>query len=87
MDRLKELIMQAEVLITKKQEKKKKKKSLYSAEIDKAKVKKAGMSIAKKAFGDKTDPKKVDGMVKKAIGLAKDTEDAIGIIQGFFQEK
>lgn len=60
---------------------------LEEAAIDTKKVTAAAMSIAKKVFGDKTDKKKVDGMVKKAISMAKDTEDAIGIVQGFFQEK
>ena len=49
--------------------------------VDSEKVKQAAMKIARKAFGDKTDPKIVSSMVKKAIAKAKDTEDAIGIIQ------
>jgi len=60
---------------------------VYEAEIDKAAVKAAAMKKAKQAFGDKLDQKKVDGMVDKAISMAKDTEDAVGIVLGFFDEK
>ena len=55
--------------------------------IDRKKVMQAAQSIAKKVFGDKVDQKKVKGMVDKAISIGKDTEDAIGAVQGFFQEK
>ena len=60
---------------------------LKEAEIDKKAVKDAAMKKAKQAFGDEVDEKKVDGMVDKAIKLAKDTEDAVGIVLGFFDEK
>ena len=54
--------------------------------IDRAAVEKAAMKKAMQAFGDKTDKTKVKGMVDKAISLAKDTEDAVAIVLGFFNE-
>lgn len=60
---------------------------LKESEIDKAAVMKAAMKKAEQAFGDEMDKEKVEGMVDKAIKLAKDTEDAVGIVLGFFDEK
>lgn len=63
------------------------KEILSKSMIDKEQVFEAANSIASKVYGDNKDPEKVKGMVNKAISLAKDTEDAIGIIQSFFEEK
>ena len=60
---------------------------LNESEIDRAAVEKAAMKKAMQAFGDKTDKTKVKGMVDKAISLAKDTEDAVAIVLGFFSEE
>ena len=58
-----------------------------ASEIDKEVVHQKAMKKAKLAFGDDFDEKKVKGMVDKAISMAKDTEDAVGIVLGFFDEK
>ena len=55
--------------------------------IDKEKVNQAAIKIAKEVFKDKVDKEKVNGMIDKAISMAKDTEDAIGIFQSFFKEE
>ena len=55
--------------------------------INRAAVEKAAMKKAMQAFGDKADKTKVKGMVDKAISLAKDTEDAVAIVLGFFSEE
>ena len=60
---------------------------LNESEIDRPAVEKAAMKKATQAFGDKTDKTKVKGMVDKAISLAKDTEDAVAIVLGFFNEE
>ena len=60
---------------------------LKESEIDKKAVADAAVKKAKQAFGDEFDQDKVDGMVDKAIELADDTEAAIGIVLGFFDEK
>jgi len=53
---------------------------------DRSAVKDAALISAKKAFGDDVDMKKVDGMVDKAVDQTDSTEDAIGMVQAFFQE-
>lgn len=82
MDRLKELIKKAKKLVKVKGPQK-----MHDEEIDKGKVKAAATKMAKAVWGDKADSGKIDGTVKKAISMAKDTEDAIGIVQGFYQKK
>jgi F0F1-type ATP synthase membrane subunit b/b' len=62
------------------------KEFLRESNIDKEKVTDAANKIAKEVFGDKVDSDKVNGMIDKAIKLAKDTEDAIGIFQSFFKD-
>lgn len=65
---------------------------LNESEIDRVAVEKAAMKKAKQAFGEKTDKKQVNGMVDKAIKLAKDTKSAdtktaVAIVLGFFNEE
>jgi hypothetical protein len=61
-------------------------KEVNESKIDRVAVEKAATKKATQAYGDKTDKTKVKGMVDKAIKLAKDTEDAVAIVLGFFKE-
>ena len=61
-------------------------KEVSESKIDRVAVEKAATKKATQAYGDKTDKTKVKGMVDKAIKLAKDTEDAVAIVLGFFKE-
>lgn len=54
--------------------------------IDYKKVMEAGIKIYKKIYGKKFDLQKFLNTAAKAISMAKDTEDAIGILQRFAQE-
>lgn len=54
-------------------------------EVDKAKVKQAAMTAARKIHGDETDEKIVSSIVDKAVKKGKDTEDAIGIAIGMLR--
>lgn len=55
--------------------------------IDYKKVMEAGIKIYKRVFGDKFDMDKFTDTVSRALEMAKDTEDAIGILQRFLQAK
>jgi hypothetical protein len=52
--------------------------------VDKEQVMKIAKSIAKKAFGDKYDEKKIEAAVEGIVKKSKDTEEAIAIVQKSF---